>query len=280
MRAYLLQAGDSDLDAGIAVDLTQAEMQLSGKNYLGALSSLERARRNVGKYPYALHLLYRVYDGMGDVEAMVALLPELRKYHVAGPVELDDLESRAFRDLLEKAAVRGDLELLKSTWKKYPARLKDDEDVHLHYLEAMLACDEVAEVEKDIIRGLKKRWRPALVRLYGRIPRDSAQRQLAVAEAWLKQHESDTELLLCLGRLAMAERQWAKARDYLERSHAIDANEEACLELGRLLMSVGEHTAAATAFREAIELRREPLPALPQPDDLVPDTHRLNATKR
>jgi HemY protein len=76
-------------------------------------------------------------------------------------------------------------------------------------------------VEKEIVRQLKKHWRPALVNLYGRIPRESAQKQLATAEGWLKQHPDDPELLLCLGRLALVEREWVKARDYLERSHAL-----------------------------------------------------------
>jgi HemY protein len=38
---------------------------------------------------------------------------------------------------------------------------------------------------------------------------------------------------------------------------------------------VGEHAAAAAAFRAGTELRSNPLPVLPQPDDIVPDSHRL-----
>jgi HemY protein len=275
MREYLAQAAESDIEALVAVDLTQAELQLQARQYESALTTLARAREKPGKHPYVLHLLCKAYDGLGDIEAMAGLMPELRKHRVAGPIELDDLEARIHHDLIEQAAVTGDVALLQARWKKYPARLRDQELAQLHYLNSLLSCDEALAVEKEIVRQLKKHWRPALVNLYGRIPRESAQKQMLTAEGWLKQHADDAEVLLCLGRLAMVEREWVKARDYLERSHALAPTEEACLELGRLLTAVGDHAAAATAFRIGTDLRSAPLPELPQPDDVVPETHRL-----
>jgi len=275
MQRYLVQAAEIEPDAAVAVDLTRAELQLNGKNYEAALASLERARRSVGKQPYVLHLLFRIYDGMGDGEAMADLLPDLRRHRVAGPVELDDLEERVYAALLERATVRGDADELQALWKRYPARLRETQAVQIAYLEALAACDEVAAVEKEIVRRVRKDWQPALVDLYGRMARTSAARQLSVAEGWLKQHASDPVLLLCLGRLAMVEREWGKARDYLERSHAQQPSEEACLELGRLLTAVGDHAAAAAVFRVGAGLRARPLPDLPQPDDVVPENRRL-----
>ena len=275
MRRYLTQAAESDLAARVAVDLTQAELQIHARQYEQALATLKRAQRSRGKHPFVLHLLCKAYDGLGDLEAMAALLPELRKHRVAGPVELDELEARVYRDLLEKAAVKGDGANLRALWNTYPARLRSDEAVQFHYLESLLACDETPVLEKEIVKRLKKQWQPRLVGLYGRIPREGAQKQMAVAEGWLKQRVNDPDLLLCIARLAMAERQWVKAREYLERSQAARASEEVCLELGRLLMAVGDHAAAAAAFQSGAALRREPLPELPQPDDIVPATHRL-----
>ena len=275
MRDYLTRAAESDLDSIVAVDITQAELQLQARQYEQALASLERVRAKAGRYPYVLQLLARIYDGLGDLEALAALLPDLRRHRVDGPVELDELEARVYNDLMERAAVTGDAAELKDLWKRYPARLREMDAVQLKHLEALLACDETASVEKEVVRRLKKKWQPALVDLYGRIPRTGAHKQLATAEGWLKQHRDDPVLLLCLGRLAMAEREWGKARDYLERSHALRPSEEVCLELGRLLTAVGDHAAAAAVFRAGTALRSSPLPNLPQPDDVVPETHRL-----
>lgn len=274
-QKYLGRAGETGLDADIAVDLTRAELQIQARQYDDALKTLERARADSGKHPGVLYLLFRAYDGLGDIEAMAELLPKLRRYNVAGSAELDELEARVYRDLLEKAAATSDLDRLKAVWKDYPSRLRDTDLVQLHYLEALFACDEAEAAEKIILRRLKKRWHPPLVDLYGRSRRDSAEKQLTVAEEWLKDHPEDPTLLLCLGRLAMIERLWSRARDYLERSHALDPTEETCLELGRLLAAVGEHAAAATLFRSGIRMRSSPLPDLPQPDDVVPEGRRL-----
>ncbi|MEO1078503.1 MAG: heme biosynthesis HemY N-terminal domain-containing protein [Pseudomonadota bacterium] len=275
MRRYLVQAAEAYPDASVAVDLTQAELELQQREYKKALGSLERARDNAGRNPQVLQLLSKTYDGLGDVEAMAQLLPDLRRHRVAGPVELDDLEARIYADLLEKAAVTANASDLQALWKRYPVRLQDSSEVQVKYLEALLECDETELVEKEIVKRLKKQWEPALVELYGRVPRTSATKQLALAEGWLKRQPKDPALLLCLGRLAMVEREWSRARDYLERSHAQKPSEEVCLELGRLLTAVGDHAAAAAAFRAGTELRSSPLPKLPQPDDVVPESHRL-----
>ncbi|CAN0601284.1 unnamed protein product, partial [Ectocarpus sp. 12 AP-2014] len=133
MRRYLTQAAESDLEAGIAVELTQAELHLQSKQYEEALAVLVQARNNVGRHPYVLQLLCDAYDGLGDIEAMLALIPDLRKHRVAGPIELDELEARVHHDLLEKAAVAGDAAMVQARWKKYPQRLKDDEAAEDHY---------------------------------------------------------------------------------------------------------------------------------------------------
>lgn len=275
MRGYLEQAADTDVDARAAVEFTQAEMQIQASDFDSALKTLERARQHPGRHPYVLQLLYRAYDGLGDEEALLGLLPELRRYHVRPAAEIDALEARVHSALLKQAAEAGDSAPLRARWKQFPAWLREEPAAQLSYLEALLACDETALVEKTVVRRLRKDWDPALVHLYGRIPREGASKQLNLARGWLKQHPDDAELLLCLGRLSMQEREWQKAREYLERSHRLRPSEETCLELGRLLTAVGEHAAAAAAFFTGSQLRADPLPELPQPDDVVPGNFRL-----
>ena len=121
MHRYLAQAADSDPEAVFAVDIIQAELQVQGGQFEAALASLERAAKNPGKHPAVLQLLYKVYDGLGDVESMAALLPELRRHQVASPAEIDQLETSIYRDLLEQAALIKDTDLLKARWKRCPA---------------------------------------------------------------------------------------------------------------------------------------------------------------
>lgn len=275
MRDQLAAAAISNDEASIAVDLTQAELQLQGEQYEQALATLVSARKHASRNPYVLHLLCRAHEGLGDAQAVLGLLPELRKHRLRPDREIDDLEEKAYGALLDEATETGDTARLQALWKKAPARLHNESSAQLRYLEALVACGATDQVEKTIVKTLKKRWDPQLVRLYGRIPRESANKPLARAEGWLKQRADDPDLLLCLGRLALQERLWQQAREYMERSHKLRPSEEACLELGRLLAAAGEHAAASQAFFASTQLRGDKLPELPQPDDLVPGNHRL-----
>jgi HemY protein len=275
VRRYLLQAAESDQDAEIAVDLTKAEMQINAGQFGDALRTLALAAENPGRRPYVLQLLYRAHEGLGNHEDQLRLLPELRRSGVRPAAELNMLEAQLCHSILEEAAGQGDSTALQACWKSLPAWLRDDVAEQLHYYEAMIACGESAKVEKILVKRLRRDWDAGLVLLYGRIPREGAQKPLAIARGWLKQHGDDPDLLLTLGRLAMQERQWQQARDYLERSQRIRPSEEACLELGRLLTAVGDHAAAAAAFYAGAQLRGSTLPDLPQPNDVVPGHHRL-----
>ena len=51
MREYLGAAEESESQAGIAVELTQAELKLDAGQYEQALATLVRARRNAGRHP-------------------------------------------------------------------------------------------------------------------------------------------------------------------------------------------------------------------------------------
>jgi HemY protein len=280
MRQHLAAAANSDLEAGVAVDLTQAELQLHAGQFGDALATLTRAGENARRHPYVLHLLCRAQEGLGDAEAVVALLPELRRHRLRSAKEVDTLEDRVHRALLDEAVVDEDGDALQARWKKMPQRLRDDPVLRLRYYDGLLACGEAALVEKTVLKSLRRDWDADMVALFGRIPRDGgAQKALSTAEGWLKQRPEDPDLLLCLGRIALQERLWQKARDYLERSHKLRPSEEACLELGRLLAAAGEHAAAAQAFYTGVQLRGAPLPELPQPDDVLPGHHRLESAE-
>ena len=70
MREYLGLAEASDSEAGIAVELTQAELKLRGGQYEQALATLVRARRNAGRHPEVLRLLAAAYRGLRDWDSL------------------------------------------------------------------------------------------------------------------------------------------------------------------------------------------------------------------
>lgn len=278
MREYLGNAEDSEAQAGIAVELTQAEMKLDNGQYEQALATLVRAKRNAGKHPHVLKLLHKAYLGLEDWPNLIALMPELRKHKILPADRLRDMEESAYLKLLQNSSVANDAAsagALQTQWQQLPADLRKDSKMCKAYINLLIKVGAKAEAEKVILHTIKKEWDSSLVRLYGMLESGNSVRQLTQAESWLAANERDTELLLCLGRLAARDSLWGKARDYFEASYRLEHRSETCAELGRLLYGLGEERAGAAYFREGLLAREAALPALPMPDQAVARAHRL-----
>jgi HemY protein len=269
MREYLGAAEQSESDAGIAVELTQAEMKLGAGQYEQALATLVRARRNAGRHPYVLDLLRKVYEGLKDWHGLAELLPELKKYKVLPESELLSLEVTVHSRLFQQSTEGAEVDKVQKSWSKLPAALKREPGLVQAYLELLIELKAHGVAGKFILRSLKQEWDSALVRLYGLVEDANSARQLARAEAWLADHRKNAPLQLCLGRLSARDKEWGKAREYFENSYKLERNAEICAELGRLLASLGEAGVSAAYFREGLLLKEPDLPELPMPDKAV-----------
>ncbi|MDP4789275.1 MAG: heme biosynthesis protein HemY [Haliea sp.] len=268
MREYLGIAEQANADAGIAVALTQAELKLQGGHFEQAVATLERARRNAGRHPHVLKLLHSAYRGLEDWDALLKLLPELRKHGVLPDDSLLELERSAHTRLLERCATAdgdGAAAALQQCWEAMPASLRQNKVILRNYVDHLIRAKDFMAAAKLVQRALKQEWDGDLVRLFGYVELPDAGRQLAQAEAWLTDHPRDHQLLLTLGRLACRHQLWGKARDYFEGSYRQRHTSETCAELGRLLAALGEDKDSALYFREGLLLREKTLPVLPAP---------------
>jgi len=268
----LQSAVEVESGAALAADIVRAEAWLRAADYARARALLEKSRGNAGRHPRVLTLLQRCYEGLGDWEALLDLLPELRKHKLLTGEESAQLERNLHHSRL---AATTDGEQLHTVWKDVPVELKHDRDMLRRYIARQLAAGEHEDAEKSIVRALKRDWDPELVRLYSLIEGGDASGRLTRAERWLPEHPEDAQLLLCLGRLSLRDRLWGKARDYFESSYRADPGPEVCAELGRLLIGLGEPKVAAAYYREGLANVQRNLPALPMPDKIVADHHLL-----
>jgi len=279
MREYLGAAEASEAQAGIAVELTQAEMKLHAKQYEQALATLVRARANAGKHPHVLNLMRQAYLGLKDWQNLADLLPEMRKYKILPDNELQELENTVYFQLLETSVADGEessVASLHTQWQKLPAALRKDTRMGHSYVKLLVEQGAFAAAEKVILRFLKKDWDSGLVRLYGLLESANSAGQLSQAESWLSTNDRDAQLFLCLGRLAARDSLWGKARDYFEASYRLERSAEICAELGRLLYGLGEEKVGAAYFREGLLMREQALPSLPMPDKAVSRSRRMS----
>lgn len=262
----LAKAEEVEPNAGLAVALSQARMQLMAKKFEACAATLERARKLSPKHPVVLDILRQVYVHLQDWDSLEKILPQLSRQNVVSQDELDQLTSLLYRKLLQQAShVDFSLDAIEAVWHKVPKQWQRDPQLLLTYVNLLEAENELTGAESALRKTLQKYWNDELIIKYGLLKPADAGRQLLHAETWLKERPGNSHLMLTLGRLSLRNELWGKARDYFDSSIKIQATPEACAELGRLLAHLDEHKLSTEYYQKGLLLTANQLPELPLP---------------
>ncbi len=265
---YLAEAHQGNQRAALAVGLTQARLLLGSDQTEDALDILGQLRDREPRNVAVLRLLLDVYRELGDWQGVLDTLPLARRAGAFSMSELDELERQALRRLIETAAAeqQGGDELhrvwqsLKSAQRREPALIES-------YAHRLLASGRMDECEALLRGALKREWSSRLAYLYGLVQGSDPAAQFKTAESWLEENRADPDLLLSLGRLAIQNRLWGKARSYLEASIGAGGRAETYRELGQLLEQLGETEQARDCYRQGMErVVAAPLARVPPPN--------------
>ena len=222
-----------------------------------------------------LKLLKEVYLKLNDWEQLEKLLPALEKNNVIDNEEAGLIRVRIFMENLYWTSNQrvdfSNAELgaqLEKAWKKGPAFYKQDERIVKHYVEILFKLDQKDQAGKAIEVALNKNWSDELIKRYGELDFGTPHRQLIIAESWIQGRPGNASLLVTLGRLAMRNELWGKAREYFDTSIEVAPQAEAHGELARLLKCLGEEQLADEHQAKFVQGIGGELPSLPMPKDL------------
>ena len=250
--AHLKLGYETTPAATTAVLLTQAELQLADGQYERALATLNRLREIAPNHAFTLRLLATLHERRGEWDAVHALLPDLRKHSAFDSEGLAALASRVYRTRLVAAAKRSDAEQASALWEEVPRDLRAEPSLVAPYTDALDAGGRGDDAEVLLRSVLRQRWDDELVLKYGQLRTSDPTKQLARAEAWLRERGDTPVLLLTCGRLSMRSGLWGKARSYLESSLAGAQRADTWHELAKLLHHTGEPDGAAEATRRGL----------------------------
>jgi HemY protein len=243
---YLRQAQQAMPEAKIAVELTQAQLQLANNQWEQALATLRHLQLLAPRHPYVLKLLVHLYEELKDWRSLLHLIPDLKINKLLPSEEIRRLEKSAYQQAISdytKPNQDAQLTELVDTLPKY---LKYDPDLILIYGEYLIAKNNNEKAEHVLRKTLKRQYDDKIVALYGHLRSDSA---LQFAESLLKTHPHSATLYLALGRLSASGSLWGKAKDNFEESIRLQESVEAYAELGHLYESLQDQAAACAAYR-------------------------------
>lgn len=135
---YLRKAYKQVRGSRIAVGLTQAQLEISSKQWEKAQKTLSQLHKDSPKHPFILELLTRLYLELHEWANLRELLPAIKRYQALDQSVIEGLESTLFSAELTKAAEEEDPLQLSTTWKKLPRQWRQDEGMKQQYINCLL----------------------------------------------------------------------------------------------------------------------------------------------
>jgi HemY protein len=240
--------------------VTRAELALEERDFAGARDALRSLHGAGPKHVASQRMLLRAERGAGAWEEVLRLSTQLAKRDAIAPALAEEYKVQATVELLQRAAQ--DAGAFERRWRAMPAADQVQPRVALSAARQAQSLGKAPLAREIIENALAREWTPALVQLYGELPRglDGAARagearlRIESAERWLRTRSRDPDLLGALGRLCSEAELWGKARSFLEASLSFQESRAARLELARLAERLGQGEEAQKHYRRAAEL--------------------------
>jgi HemY protein len=241
-------------EAKIAVELTQAQLQLANRQWEQALATLRHLKDLSPNHPYVLKLLIELYQEVKDWRQLIALLPDLKRNKVVSGNAYDQLEHQAYLQALMDLVKQGDSVVIDEFFNAMPKQLIQTAPFVAVYGRYLLKTDCV-QAELRLRQSLRKEFNESLIELYGDIQStEGLVARLEFAESLLKKNAHSASLRLCLGELSQMHQLWGKAKTYFEESIQLSPKPIAYAKLGALLEQLGDQAGAHAAYRQGLQL--------------------------
>jgi HemY protein len=245
---WLERAAQDDPKMQSAALMLEAEMHIERRRFDLAVSALQRLQKTSGRHIAALRLELRAQQGCGNWDEVLRIARLLEKRSALLPELAQEIKLKAHQENIRQR--RGDLALLQAYQRNMPWS-ESCPRLARCYAEALVELGANDEALRSIEEQLDREWDSQLVALYGLIAGGDLSARIACADRWLAQHRDDSQLLLALGRMCLAQRLWGKAQTYLEASLSLADSRELRLELARLFEQTERSDEAMVHYRAA-----------------------------
>ena len=225
----LRHAHESTKGCAVAVGLTQATLQIEGKQWEQAAATLHHLNSISSNHKYITKLLCSVYLKLQDWNALKTLLPQIKRTKAYSDAAYDSIDRQVYIGLLQNTTP----EQLHEAWDQLPKKWRNDPIMLRLHIDQLLKTKNYEEAADLISKCVKKSWDPVLISDYGLAPTENINKQISIAESWLEKHPNEPELLLCIGRLCLKGNLLGRAEHVLESCVSLSPTPDSYLALGK-----------------------------------------------
>lgn len=252
---YLRLAHDLQPEASDAIDIKRAEWLIENSQLEEAREMLDglgtRQRGNAQLLKLRLDLIER----LGDPDALIALVPDLRRARVVSFDAANALERNAAIAILERP--HPSIGALHAIWRGLSKPMRADHNVLAAHVRALCRLGADDEAEALVRKRLESRWDTTLAVLYGEIGCEPQTKQLRKADAWAMTRGDDPGLILTRARLSIRAGLWGHAKLQLDRLAASEPSPLIYRLQAEAAEGMDDAEAAAKYRRLGLELATE-----------------------
>lgn len=246
---YLLQAVEVQPDSQLAIGRWQAKLQYEAAEQLDCLQTCQQILAIDSENRQAITLLAKAHFDLSHWAEFIQLLPHLQKYRLIAKDALNNMMVKAYQHALADAEQPEALDVL---WQGCPKLIRENIPLQQLYVTGLLRTQQFEYAEQWLRKQLKKHWSSELVALYGNLTVND-KKQLATAEAWLKQHDQCAQLCLTLAKLSERNQLPEKAKRYYEQALTLDdSNANIYAAYANFLELSGESKESLAFYRKGL----------------------------
>lgn len=255
---YLQQASDLHSDDNkLAIAITRAKLQFRHQQYEEALASIQGLINKHPRNTILLTLLKDCYVQLKDWQALLRILPELKRAEVITEPQFDQLEVMSECGLMAHIAVQQGSDGLLAHWNGLSRTVKQKTEVITCLVEQLSTRQADNQAYVILREQLKKENSDALVKLIPNLTLNDYHPAITKLEELLRQDEENPVTQSALGQLYYRQQQWNEAKAHFEKALEVRSDVTDYAWLAKTLENLDDANAANRISREALTLTLE-----------------------
>lgn len=250
---YLQQAADFGID-NLATALTRAKLQYRQGQYEEALASLQGLVDANPRNPILLSLLKDTYLKLQDWQALLRLMPSLKRVKAVTETEAERLELKAECGLMAHIATQKGSDGLLAHWNSLSRSARQQPKLIGCLVKQLIARKADSEAYIILRENLKKHPDESLIALMPELSLPDYHPAILKLQDVLRYNENNPVTHSALGQLYFREGKWAEARTHFEKALDIRPDVADYAWLVDTLEKLNESSAANHLSREALKL--------------------------
>lgn len=250
--AYLLLAHENAANNTLAVEITQAKLQVEHHQFEQAFASLSALHNKYPKHKMVLTLFKDVCIERKEWGQLLALIPQLQKQKLLTSSEIDTLRKDShFQHLGEVAKQQGSTGLL-DTWSALPKILKHDGSYLAETARLLMERNDHQSAYLLIMDALSNEFYPELIRLTPKLNLTDYHTLIERLKRLQQSREGSGLLAVCIGQLMVKEGSWSDAVEELSQGINQSPSTSAYVALAQAYEKLGRVNEANTIYKQSL----------------------------